>query len=125
MVADSSQASGDAFKLYWHFRNAESSGMAGVLLTLFLYLVLTVLAIAPLFVYLWRWHRNGHIMDSFHRVTASEPQLFVPLDTEVSARHLKAVVKQAEQWRGQFGARRVVTVLHYEWQQNNFAAPST
>lgn len=39
-LSDDQAAVGDAFKLYWHYYNTDGSGLPGVFLTLFLYVVL-------------------------------------------------------------------------------------
>lgn len=44
----------DAAKLYWHFYRADQSGAAGVVLTLFLYIVIFLLSITILSIYLLR-----------------------------------------------------------------------
>uniref|UniRef100_A0A3B4B564 Uncharacterized protein n=1 Tax=Periophthalmus magnuspinnatus TaxID=409849 RepID=A0A3B4B564_9GOBI len=56
---------GDAAKLYWHFYRIDQSGVSGVVLTLFLYSVLTVLSLTVMFIYLLRYDinysiENGH-----------------------------------------------------------------
>lgn len=47
--SDDQVAVGDAFKLYWHFYNSDSSGLPGVFLTLFLYIVLMTTGKIPMF----------------------------------------------------------------------------
>lgn len=51
---------GDAAKLYWHFFRADQSGAAGVIITLFLYAVLSLLSITILSIYLLRWDTQGN-----------------------------------------------------------------
>ncbi|KAK2886347.1 hypothetical protein Q8A73_020293 [Channa argus] len=97
---------GDAAKLYWHFYRADQSGVAGVIITLFLYAVLLLLSITILSIYLLRFHNDGHMLDVFQRLTATEGMYFVPEDQELSNQELSYIVKKAEQWRGFNGERR-------------------
>ncbi|XP_071342021.1 uncharacterized protein ofcc1 [Trachinotus anak] len=104
---------GDAAKLYWHFYRADQSGAAGVIITLFLYAVLFLLSITILFIYLLRFHNDGHMLDIFQRLTAKEGTYFLPQDLELSNQELSYIVKKAEQWRGFNGERRKVAVYDY------------
>ncbi|KAF3703458.1 hypothetical protein EXN66_Car019146 [Channa argus] len=106
---------GDAAKLYWHFYRADQSGVAGVIITLFLYAVLLLLSITILSIYLLRFHNDGHMLDVFQRLTATEGMYFVPEDQELSNQELSYIVKKAEQWRGFNGERRKVAVYDYIW----------
>ena len=45
----------DFAKLYWHFYRAEGSGLAGILLTVFLYFFTTFVALTMLYMYFLRW----------------------------------------------------------------------
>uniref|UniRef100_A0A8C1XHX2 Uncharacterized protein n=1 Tax=Cyprinus carpio TaxID=7962 RepID=A0A8C1XHX2_CYPCA len=86
----------DAAKLYWHFFRTEQSGTAGIIITLFLYGVHSILSFTFLYVYF---------------LSGS----FVPHDMEVSNQELNYIVKKAEQWRGFNGERRKVAVYDYIW----------
>uniref|UniRef100_A0AAV2L8A8 Uncharacterized protein n=1 Tax=Knipowitschia caucasica TaxID=637954 RepID=A0AAV2L8A8_KNICA len=99
---------GDAAKLYWHFYRTDQSGVAGVVLTVFLYVVLSVLSLTIMFLYLLRFHNDGRMLDVYQRITASEGTYFLPQDLEVSNQELSYIVKKAEQWRGYNGERRKV-----------------
>uniref|UniRef100_A0A673B3N4 Orofacial cleft 1 candidate gene 1 protein n=1 Tax=Sphaeramia orbicularis TaxID=375764 RepID=A0A673B3N4_9TELE len=110
---------GDAAKLYWHFYRADQSGAAGVIITLFLYAVLTLLSITILSIYLLRFHNDGRMLDIFQRLTASEGTYFVPQDMELSNQELSYIVKKAEQWRGFNGERRKVAVYDYIWTEED------
>ncbi|KAK2859332.1 hypothetical protein Q5P01_003952 [Channa striata] len=114
---------GDAAKLYWHFYRADQSGVAGVIITLFLYAVLLLLSITILSIYLLRFHNDGHMLDVFQRLTATEGMYFVPEDLELSNQELSYVVKKAEQWRGFNGERRKVEVYDYIWTAENPRLP--
>ncbi|KAL4000897.1 hypothetical protein ACER0C_006196 [Sarotherodon galilaeus] len=119
---------GDAAKLYWHFYQADKSGAAGVIITLFLYAVLFLLSITILSMYLLRLHNDGRMLDVFQRLTAKEGVYFQPQDLELSNQELSYIVKKAEQWRGFNGERRKVAVYDYilttEDPVSDSAAPS-
>uniref|UniRef100_A0A669EIX4 Orofacial cleft 1 candidate gene 1 protein n=1 Tax=Oreochromis niloticus TaxID=8128 RepID=A0A669EIX4_ORENI len=119
---------GDAAKLYWHFYQADKSGAAGVIITLFLYAVLFLLSITILSMYLLRLHNDGRMLDVFQRLTAKEGVYFLPQDLELSNQELSYIVKKAEQWRGFNGERRKVAVYDYilttEDPVSDSAAPS-
>ncbi|KAI3355151.1 hypothetical protein L3Q82_018019, partial [Scortum barcoo] len=104
---------GDSAKLYWHFYRADQSGAAGVIITLFLYAVLSLLSITILYIYLLRFHNDGRMLDVFQRLTAKEGAYFLPQDLELSNQELSYIVKKAEQWRGFNGERRKVAVYDY------------
>ncbi|XP_068604322.1 uncharacterized protein ofcc1 [Brachionichthys hirsutus] len=106
---------GDAAKLYWHFYRVDQSGIAGVIITLFLYSVHFLLSITILFIYLLRFHNDGRMLDVFQRLTAKEGTYFLPQDLELSNQELSSLVKKAEQWRGFNGERRKVAVSDYIW----------
>ncbi|XP_040922252.1 uncharacterized protein ofcc1 [Toxotes jaculatrix] len=106
---------GDAAKLYWHFYRADQSGAMGVIITVFLYVILFLLSITILFVYILRFHNDGHMLDIFQRLTAKEGTYFLPQDMELSNQELSFIVKKAEQWRGFNGERRKVVVYDYIW----------
>ncbi|XP_039610086.1 uncharacterized protein ofcc1 [Polypterus senegalus] len=101
---------GDAAKLYWHFKRTQGSGVPGVFITLFLYIVLLICSLTILYIYLVRLHHGGRMLDVFQRLTAEEDAFFVPFDLEVSNQELSYIVKKAEQWRGASGERRKVAV---------------
>ncbi|XP_041670644.1 uncharacterized protein ofcc1 [Cheilinus undulatus] len=106
---------GDAAKLYWHFYRTDQSGAAGVIITLFLYAVISLLSITIMSIYLLRFHNNGRMLDVFQRLTAKEGTYFLPDDLELSNQELSYIVKKAEQWRGFNGERRKVAVYDYIW----------
>uniref|UniRef100_A0A3P8VJT8 Orofacial cleft 1 candidate gene 1 protein n=1 Tax=Cynoglossus semilaevis TaxID=244447 RepID=A0A3P8VJT8_CYNSE len=105
----------DAAKLYWHFYRADQSGAAGVVLTLFLYIVIFLLSITILSIYLLRFHNDGRMLDVFQRLTAKEGMYLLPQDMELSNQELSYIVKKAEQWRGFNGERRKVVVFENIW----------
>ncbi|KAM4534489.1 uncharacterized protein ofcc1 [Odontesthes bonariensis] len=105
----------DAAKLYWHFYRADQSGAAGVIITVFLYAVHFLLSITILSIYLFRFHNDGRMLDTFQRLTAKEGMYFFPQDLELSNQELNYIVKKAEQWRGFSGERRKVAVYDYIW----------
>ncbi|XP_060756075.1 uncharacterized protein ofcc1 isoform X5 [Neoarius graeffei] len=107
----------DAAKLYWHFHNMEQSSTAGILITLFLYVVLFILSFTMLYVYFLRFHNDGRMLDVYLRLHSPERAFFVPDDFEVSIQELSYIVKKAEQWRGFTGERQKVAVYDYIWTQ--------
>ncbi|KAK7881587.1 hypothetical protein WMY93_029996 [Mugilogobius chulae] len=116
---------GDAAKLYWHFYRSDQSGVVGVVLTVFLYAVLTILSLTILFIYLLRFHNDGRMLDVYQRLTASEGTYFLPQDLEVSNQELSYIVKKAEQWRGYNGERRKVAVYDHIWTEEEPLVVST
>ncbi|XP_058231815.1 uncharacterized protein ofcc1 [Hemibagrus wyckioides] len=107
----------DAAKLYWHFHRLEQSGTAGILITLFLYIVLFILSFTMLYMYFLRFHNDGRILDVYLRLHSPERAFFIPDDFEVSNQELSYIVKKAEEWRGFNGERRKVAVYDYIWSQ--------
>ncbi|XP_053343376.1 uncharacterized protein ofcc1 [Clarias gariepinus] len=107
----------DATKLYWHFHHLEQSGIAGILITLFLYTVLFILSFTMFYMYFLRLHNDGRMLDVYLRLHSPERAFFIPDDCEVSNQELSFIVKKAEQWRGFNGERRKVAVYDYIWTQ--------
>lgn len=110
---------GDAFKLYWHFYNSDGSGLPGVFLTLFLYIVLMATAVVIFYIYFLRLHMNGRMMDAFQRLNAAESDFFLPYDSEISLKELSRISQKAEQWRGPKGERRKTAVYDYVWDEED------
>uniref|UniRef100_A0A9J8CXE9 Uncharacterized protein n=1 Tax=Cyprinus carpio carpio TaxID=630221 RepID=A0A9J8CXE9_CYPCA len=107
----------DAAKLYWHFFRTEQSGTAGIIITLFLYGVHSILSFTFIYVYFLRLHNDGRLLDIYQRLHSTEGAFFVPHDMEVSNQELNYIVKKAEQWRGFNGERRKVAVYDYIWME--------
>ena len=105
----------DVTKLYWHFTRIEGNGIVGVFLLIFLYLLVTSLTLACLYMFFLRVHKNGQLIDIYHRLKSSEELFFVPRDMEVSNQELEYICRKAEQWRGAEGERRKVAVSDYVW----------
>uniref|UniRef100_A0A8C1XBA7 Uncharacterized protein n=1 Tax=Cyprinus carpio TaxID=7962 RepID=A0A8C1XBA7_CYPCA len=61
----------DAAKLYWHFFRTEQSGTAGIIITLFLYGVHSILSFTFLYVYFLRLHNDGRLLDIYQRLLCS------------------------------------------------------
>ncbi|XP_078490654.1 uncharacterized protein LOC100184102 [Ciona intestinalis] len=116
-INSASQPIGDAFKLYWHFLRVEGSGVIGIPMVIFLYAVVMFTAFVILYLYFLKLHNNGRILDVFHRLCGKEEAFFVPYDLELSNQELSFIVKKAEQWRGEDGERRKVTVYDYIWSE--------
>ena len=103
----------DVTKLYWHFDRLENNGVSGVFLSLFLYLFVSFFTLACLYMFFLRVHKNGQLIDVYHRLWSYEEYFFVPRDMEVSNQELSYVCRKAEQWRGVEGQRRKVAVNDY------------
>jgi len=104
---------GDFCKLFYHLKNSGDSGVAGILFTVFLYMVLMSLSAAMFYWYFLRLHHCGRNIDLYIRLTSDEDKFFLPHDAEVSAEDLTGIVKKAEKWRGKKGQRRKVVVQDY------------
>ena len=105
----------DVTKLYWHFVRIEGSGVIGVFLLVFLYLFVTFVTLACLYMFFLKVHMNGRLIDIYHRLKSAEEMFFLPRDMEVSNQELGYVCRKAEQWRGAEGERRKVAVHDYVW----------
>lgn len=84
------------------------SGVAGIPLTIYLYLIVTFVAGVILYLYFLKLHNNGRMLDVFFRLHGDEESFFMPHDLELSNQELSYIVKKAEQWRGADGERRKV-----------------
>ena len=76
----------DAYKLYAHFLIVENSGLVGIPITIFVYLVETILASSIFYVYFLKIHNNGRLLDTYHRLHGAEEDFLVPYDQEISAK---------------------------------------
>lgn len=112
------QPTGDAFKLYWLFARSDDGGTPGAFLTLFAYVVLTLLAVITLYIYLLRLHMDGRVVDLYQRLSAAEDVYVLPYDHEISQRELLSIVYAAERWRGRNGERRKIAVYDYLWREH-------
>jgi len=108
----------DFAKLYWHFFKAQGDGLAGIFLPLFLYTFTSFFAAAILYMYFLRLHNNGRLLDVYWRLHGRDDQYFLPYDLEISNQELSYIVRKAEQWRGEEGARRKVAVYDYIWEED-------
>ncbi|XP_076802649.1 uncharacterized protein LOC143446753 isoform X2 [Clavelina lepadiformis] len=113
------QPIGDAFKLYWHFLSTEGSGVIGIPMTIFLYVIVIFIAVVILYLYFLKLHNNGRMMDVYHRLHGENEAFFLPYDLELSNQELAYIVKKAEQWRGEDGERRKVSVYDYIWDEDD------
>jgi len=57
------------------------------------------------------------MLDVYWRLHASESELYVPYDLELSFPELDGICKKADQWRGEEGERRKVSVYDYLWEE--------
>ena len=104
---------GDAWKLYNRFLADEGSGVAGVILTVFLYLVLFMVAAFFTYLFLLNMHMDGRMLDVYRRLNAHESAFLVPHDMEVSLAELKDVAAKTARWRGTRGRSRKIAVCDY------------
>jgi hypothetical protein len=104
---------GDAWKLYQRFRVQEGSGVAGVILVVFLYAVLILAGFFFVYLYLLHLHMDGRMLDLYRRLNAPEEAFLVPHDFEVSAAELQWIVGRAARWRGAKGTARRIAVCDY------------
>jgi hypothetical protein len=104
---------GDAIKLWDRTVRDEGSGISGLLLTLIIYCVNSVVSCFVLFEYLVHVHRNARILDIWRRISAPPEEFFLPEDFELSHEELVSICKRAESWRGPGGTRRRVVVHNY------------
>lgn len=104
---------GDAWKLPARFVADEGSPVVGIVLTVFAYLVLMLLAGFGLYAYLLRLHLDGRMIDLFRRLHGEEDRFSVPHDFEVSPSELQWIVSRAHRWRGPRGTTRRVAVCDY------------
>jgi len=104
---------GDAFKLYYRFLRTEGSGVIGVVLTLFVYAVIMVLAALVLYAFLLNLHLDGRMLDLYRRIHGPEGAFRTPHDLELSARELRWIVDKSRRWRSARGTMRRVAVCSY------------
>lgn len=57
------------------------------------------------------------MLDVYWRLHAAEDKIFMPFDLEMSGEELDSICKMAEQWRGEEGERRKVSVHEYLWEE--------
>lgn len=104
---------GDAFKLYYRFERDEGSGVVGIILTVFVYAVIALVAAFCLYAFLLNVHMDGRMLDLYRRIHAPEHIFLVPNDLELSAAELQWIVSKAQRWRGPRGTHRKVAVCEY------------
>ena len=89
------------------------SGVIGIPMTIFLYVIVIFIAVVILYLYFLKLHNNGRMMDVYHRLHGENEAFFLPYDLELSNQELAYIVKKAEQWRGEDGERRKVNNKNY------------
>ncbi|XP_041361349.1 uncharacterized protein LOC121377431 [Gigantopelta aegis] len=108
---------GDFAKLYWNFYRSQGSGLAGIFITIFLYVFTSFITASILYMYFLRLHNNGRMLDIFWRLHGEEENFFIPYDLELSNQELSHICRKAEQWRGEEGERRKVAIYDYIWEE--------
>lgn len=111
--ADCACHEGDAFKLANRFEADEGSAVAGIVLTVFVYSVLMLLAGFLLYVFLLYIHIDGRMLDLYRRLNAPDTIFLVPDDLEISADELNWICAKSSKWRGPDGTRRKIAVCEY------------
>jgi hypothetical protein len=104
---------GDAFKLYYRFLRTEGSGVVGIVLTVFVYLVHLLLASFFVYGFLLNLHLDGRMLDLYRRIHGPEDAFSLPHDLELSVRELRWIVTKARRWRGSHGMTRRVAICEY------------
>eukprot|EP01060_Flectonema_neradi_P005788 TRINITY_DN13874_c1_g1_i2.p1 TRINITY_DN13874_c1_g1~~TRINITY_DN13874_c1_g1_i2.p1 ORF type:complete len:1396 (+),score=292.75 TRINITY_DN13874_c1_g1_i2:48-4190(+) len=100
---------GEAFLLYHMFEREEGAGVPGLLLTLALYLKLTLITGTLFYKFTTCFHLNGRINDVYKRVKSPESSFFVPYDTEISQKEFDQIIYNTQNWRSESGdVKRVV-----------------
>lgn len=105
--------SGDCFKLYYYFQEREGNGIAGILMTIFIYAGLIGLSSFMFYNYFLYIHMNGRLMDMYMRLNAMENYFFIPHDSEISKRYLEHVCYKARNYRSINGESRAVVTTSY------------
>jgi len=57
------------------------------------------------------------MLDIYWRLHSPPDQIMIPYDLEISLVELDMICKKAEQWRGEEGERRKVSVFDYLWEE--------
>ena len=110
---------GDAFKIYWHFKGVSGNGVVGIPITIFVYLVLMLLASTVLYVYFLKLHNNGRLLDTYHRLHGEDEDYVIPFDLEISAKELAHICRKSENWRGNEGETRKTVVNDFIWEEED------
>jgi hypothetical protein len=86
---------GDAFKMYEYFKRTNGNGPPGIILTIFVYVILTFVNLTVLYYYLIFVHMGGRVIDIYQRLSGNVQHFFLPHDNEVSLNYLKWVCAKA------------------------------
>lgn len=70
-------------------------------------------------------YNNGRMLDIYWRLHSKEKDLFMPHDFEISVHEFDQICKAAEQWRGEEGERRKISVYEYEWEEEYVSSASS
>nr|XP_044992307.1 uncharacterized protein LOC101603424 [Jaculus jaculus] len=103
----------DAAKLYWLFVNIQQPPILGAVITVGVYVLLSIITSLIVYLYCLRLNNDSWILDVLQRIHSEETKFFIPHDLEISNQELSSIVKRAEQWRGLNGERRKVAVYDY------------
>lgn len=57
------------------------------------------------------------MVDIYWRLHSESEKIYMPYDLEISLPELDSICKKAEQWRGEEGERRKVSVYDYQWEE--------
>ena len=86
---------GDCFKMYAYFNRTNGNGPPGIILTIFVYVILTFVNLTVLYYYLIFVHMGGRVIDIYQRLSGNVQHFFLPHDNEVSLNYLKWVCAKA------------------------------
>lgn len=81
--------------MYDYFDRINGYGAPGIILTIFLYIILTFLNFFLMYYYLIFVHMGGRVIDIYQRLSGNVQHFFMPHDNEVSLNYLKWVCAKA------------------------------
>jgi hypothetical protein len=103
---------GDLFKLYVFHDRTDRDGAVGAALTAVIYITWMVATGALCYVYFLHLHQNGRITDVIRRLEATEGEMWMPDDAEISMEELRYLCSAAQKWN-KGGATRTVRVTEH------------
>ena len=86
---------GDMFKLYYYYNKIDGNGWPGLIITVFIYILLTFINLSLLYYYLIFIHMGGRVIDIYQRLSGNVNHFFLPHDDEISLTYLKWVCAKA------------------------------
>ena len=77
---------GDFAKMWYRMEADENSGVTGLVITLMIYTMTSVVTALVLYIYLVYIYKNARLLDIWRRLTAPTEEFFIPHDFEVNLR---------------------------------------